>query len=137
MPAALGMIIVALAAIFIAVRLLLIGPVAAAEEVGPMTILRRSWDLTAGNWWRLFGFLLVYAVGALALIWAVTSVVGVVARLTIGQLNSGSVAALVFVLVAQILTAAIYSLLFVMQARIYTQLASGGEAQASVPSSGT
>jgi hypothetical protein len=85
----------------------------------------------------LFGFLLVYAVGALALIWAVTSVVGVVARLTIGQLNSGSVAALVFVLVAQILTAAIYSLLFVMQARIYTQLASGGEAQASVPSSGT
>jgi hypothetical protein len=137
MPAALGMIIVALAAIFIAVRLLLIGPVAAGEEVGPVTILRRSWDLTAGNWWRLFGFLLVYAVGALALIWAVTSVVGVVARLTIGQLNSGSVAALVFVLVAQILTAAIYSLLFVMQARIYTQLASGGEAQASVPSSGT
>jgi hypothetical protein len=102
-----------------------------------VTILRRSWELTTRNWWRLFGFLLIYAVGALALIWAVTSVVGVVARLTIGELSRGSVAGLVFVLVAQILTAAIYSVLFVMQARIYAQLVRGGEAQASVPSSGT
>lgn len=134
---ALGMIAIALLGVFVAVKLILIGPVATAEEVGPVTILRRSWELTAGNWWRLFGFLLIYAVGALALIWAVTSVVGVVARLTIGELSRGSVAGLVFVLVAQILTAAIYSVLFVMQARIYAQLVRGGEAQASVPSSGT
>ena len=137
MAAALGIVAIAIFGIFIAVRLLLIGPVAAAEEIGPVRILRRSWDLTAGNWWRLFGFLLIYGIGAIALILAVTRVVGIVARLTIGELTPGSVAGLLFVLIAQILTAAIYAVLFVMQARIYTQLARGGEAQASVPSSGT
>jgi hypothetical protein len=137
MAAALGIIAIAIFALFMVVRLVLIGPVAAAERSGPVMILRRSWDLTAGNWWRLFGFLLVYAVGAIALIWAVASVVGVVARLTIGDLGPGSVGGLVFVLVAQILTAAVYAVLFVMQARIYVQLARNGDAQAGTPSSGT
>jgi len=137
MAAALGIIAIAIFALFLVVRLVLIGPVAAAEQRGPVMILRRSWDLTAGNWWRLFGFLLVYAVGAIVLIWAVASVVGVAARLTIGNLSPGSVGGLVFILIAQILTAAVYAVLFVMQARIYVQLARDDGAQAGVPSSGT
>jgi hypothetical protein len=137
LAASLGLLAVGILGFFLAVRLLLVGPVASAEHVGPPTILRRSWNLTAGNWWRLFGFLVVFAIGALILIWAVTSVVGVVARLTIGDISRGSVAGLLVVLIVQCVSAAVYSVLFVMEARIYTQLAGGGEAQPSVPSSGT
>ena len=134
--ASLGMLAIGLIGIFLAVRLLLLGAVASSEPGGPPTILRRSWQLTAGNWWRLFGFLLMFAIGAIALIWATTSVVGLVARLTIGEITRGSVAGLVVILIAQCVTAAVYAVLFVIQARIYVQLAGRGEAQVSVPRSG-
>lgn len=34
-------------------------PVMLAEGVGPIRALDRSWTLTRGNWWRLFGILLL------------------------------------------------------------------------------
>jgi hypothetical protein len=115
------------AAMFLAIRLLLIGPVASAEEGGSLRVIRRSWELTEGNWWRLFGFVLFFAIGAMVLIMAVSSGLGLAARLAIGQVTPLSVTGLILVLVAQLLTAAIYVVLFVMQARIYAQLAGGRE----------
>ena len=136
LAASLAMLAVAILGIFLAVRLLLLSAVASAEHVGPLTILRRSWELTAGNWWRLFGFVVAFLIGGIALIWATTAVVGLVARLTIGEISRGSVAGLIVILIVQTVTAAVYALMFVMQARIYVQLAGGGESQASVPRSG-
>ena len=137
LAASLALLVIGFAGIFLAVRLVLVGAVASAEPGGPPRILKRSWELTAGNWWRLFGFLLVFAIGAIVSIWAVTAVVGLVARLTIGEISRGSVAGLLVILIAQCVTAAVYAVLFVMQARIYAQLAGRDEFQAGVPSSGT
>jgi len=125
--AGLALLAVMIVAMFLAIRLFLIGPVATAEEGGPLRIIQRSWSLTQGNWWRLFAFVLLFAAAAMVLITAVSSGLGLVARLTIGQVARLSVAGLVLVLIAQLLTAAVYVVLFVMQARIYAQLASDGD----------
>jgi hypothetical protein len=125
--AGIGLLALMVVAMFLAIRLLLIGPVASAEHGNPLTIIRRSWDLTAGNWWRLFGFVLIFAVGAIVLIMAVSSGLGLLARLTIGQVTPLSIAGLLMALIAQVLTAAVYVVLFVMQARIYLQLAGNRE----------
>ena len=124
-PSAAGIGLLALMAVamFLAIRLLLIGPVASAERGGSFTIIRRSWELTGGNWWRLFGFVLIFAIGAIVMIVAVSSGFGLLARLTIGQVSPLSIVGVLMALVAQVLTAAIYVVLFVMQARIYLQLA--------------
>lgn len=130
--AGVGLLALMALAMFLAIRLLLIGPVASAEQGGSLRIIRRSWDLTEGNWWRLFGFVLIFAIGAMVLILAVSNGLGLVARLTIGRVTPLSVGGLVLVLVAQVLTAAIYVVLFVMQARIYSQLAANREGTGGV-----
>jgi hypothetical protein len=58
---------------------------------------------------------------------AVSSGLGLLARLTIGQVTPLSIAGLLMALIAQVLTSAVYVVLFVMQARIYLQLAGNRE----------
>lgn len=48
-----------IATIFFGVRLALAPFVAATEPAGPVRALRRSWQLTRGNWWRMFFVLLI------------------------------------------------------------------------------
>jgi hypothetical protein len=134
--AALGFLITSCVALFLAVRLILSSPVASSEAVGPVAILARSWAATRGNWWRLFGFMLLYGIGTLALIVAVQSVFGIIARLLLGGLGPWTVGGLLVALVGQLISAAASSVFFVMLARIYVQLA-GRESPAGVPSSGT
>jgi len=139
-PASPGAVAVALAYLavvtFLVVRLILSSPVASAEQRGPISILMRSWNLTSGNWWRLFGFVLAILIGAVILLIAVGSAVGVVIGLLFGSIQPMSGAALVLALVQSIVSAAITTLFAVMLARIYLQLSGAGEAQAGVPSSG-
>jgi hypothetical protein len=123
--------------LFLVIRLLLMGPVAAAEHSNSFAIMRRSWELTAGNWWRLFGFVAMFVLGALALVWSVSAVIGLISRLWLGPIQSDSISGLVIMLIIQAVSAALYCVLFVMQARIYVQLTQHGEAQPGVPSSGT
>jgi hypothetical protein len=113
--------------IFFAVRLILSAPVASAESTGPIAILRRSWALTSGHWWALFGFLALFVVGAIIVLIAVGSAVGVVVRLTLGAMEPMSAAALVFALVEALVSAAISGLFALMLARIYAQLAGDAE----------
>lgn len=131
---AVGLLLVICAGFFIFIRMFLIAPVASAETGGSIAILRRSWDLTAGNWWRLFGFFVVFAVGSLILVWAVGSVVGVISHLAFGALTPMSIGGLIVIIILQIVTAGVYVILFVMQARLYTQRLA--EAQARVPTTG-
>lgn len=121
--------------IFFGVRLLMSSPVASAEDVGPVAILQRSWRLTADHWWPLFGFLLIFLIGAIVLLMAVGSAVGSVIVLLMGPVQPMSAAALVIALIQSLFSAAVTTLFAVMLARIYLQLTGGG-AQASVPSSG-
>jgi hypothetical protein len=113
--------------VFFAVRLILSAPVASAENTGPIAILRRSWTLTSGHWWSLFGFLLLFVVGAIVVLIAVGSAVGVAVRLTLGPLDPMSAPALVFALVEALVSAAVSALFALMLARIYVQLAGDAE----------
>lgn len=133
--AGIGLIVVCCAAIFLAVRLLPSSAVASAEHSSPIAILRRSWELTAGNWWRLFAFMLLVLIGAFVLFAAVGSVVGLVARMVFGDLGPLSLGGLLVAIVSQLLSALISVIFFVMIARIYAQLAGRGEV--TVPKSGT
>jgi hypothetical protein len=122
---------------FFGVRLILAGPVASAERLGPIGVLRRSWALTAGNGWPLFGFLLIFIVGAIIVLFAIASALGAVIGLLTGHIQPMSAAALVLALLQSLVSAGITTVFAVMLARIYLQLSGGGEAQVGVPSSGT
>lgn len=45
--------------IYLAVKLSLTFPAVVVERVGPGTGIRRSFNLTRGNWWRIFGVIVV------------------------------------------------------------------------------
>ncbi|WP_045729758.1 glycerophosphoryl diester phosphodiesterase membrane domain-containing protein [Pseudarthrobacter chlorophenolicus] len=44
---------------WIAIKVMVAPAAVVIEEVGPIAALRRSWQLTRGNWWRIFGMTLV------------------------------------------------------------------------------
>jgi hypothetical protein len=132
--AALVLLVLLPVLIFFAIRMLMSSSVASAETVGPVGILRRSWELTRGHWWRLFAFFLIFLTGALVGLAAAGMMVNILAKLIFGSVDPITVGALLVALVTQIISAAISVLLMVMLARIYAQLAGG---EAGVPSSGT
>jgi hypothetical protein len=123
--------------LFVGIRMLMAGPVASAEAVGPIAILKRSWALTDGHFWRLLGFVAIFFVAALVVLLAVGAAVGVVAGLAAGPIKPMSASALVVALVQALLNAAVTTVFAVMLARLYVQSTGGSEAQASVPKSGT
>jgi hypothetical protein len=120
---------------FVGVRMLMAAPAASAEPIGPIATIRRSWELTAGHWWQLFGFLVMFFIGAIVLLLATRSAVVLFATIVIGPVQPMSASALVVALVQSLASAAVSTLFAVMLARIYVQLAGG--AQARVPKSGT
>ena len=134
--AAIALLVLTAVGIFLAVRLMLSSPVASAEEIGPLSILRRSWRLSRGNWWRLLVFLLLFAIGALCLLWAIDSVAAIFVHMVAEDAGPRSLEELIAI-VSQLVSAALSVVFFVMLARIYAQLSETGQAQASVPSSGT
>lgn len=48
--------------IWAGVRLVLCQPIVVLEVAGPMTAMRRSWQLVKGRWWRTFGIFLLAAI---------------------------------------------------------------------------
>jgi hypothetical protein len=108
---------------FVFVRLLMASPVASAERIGPIAIILRSWELSSGQWWRLFGFILVFLIGAAVIQLAIGATVGSVVVILLGPLKPLSASALLVSLVSAFVGAAITVLLMTMLARIYVQLA--------------
>ena len=133
---ALALIALTLFGAFLAVRLVLSSAVASAEAGGPLVILRRSWDLSRGNWWRLLVFVLLFWIGALCLVWAIGSVMGVLVRMMFADIGPLSVGGLLISIVSQLLSSALSIVFFVMLARLYVQRTGADAAQASVPKSG-
>ena len=122
--------------IFIAIRMLMSSPVASEEDAGPIQILRRSWELTRGHWWRLFGFIVMFVIGALILIAAVNWAVTAFAVILFGAIAPMSLSALLVGLFDSIVNGGVTVFLAVMLARIYLQLTGRTAAGASVPKSG-
>ncbi|MEO5773364.1 MAG: glycerophosphoryl diester phosphodiesterase membrane domain-containing protein [Sphingomicrobium sp.] len=117
------------------VRMIMTAPVAANEGVGPVELIRRSWELTRGNWLRLFGFFLLFILAVGVLMAAVGAVVGSLAGLAFGELERMSIGAFIVSVVMQLVGAAVSVTFSVMLARIYLQLSGTGHARTSVPSS--
>lgn len=65
------------ATIFFGVRLALAPFISATEPIGPVRALRRSWQLTRGNWWRMFFVLLIIVVMIAIAIALVTGIAAV------------------------------------------------------------
>jgi hypothetical protein len=55
----LGFLALIIPGIWIAVKLSMVFPAVVFERTGPFASIGRSWSLTRGNWWRVFGTLLV------------------------------------------------------------------------------
>ena len=127
----------ALASLAFSVKFMMVVPVAAAESAGPLDIIKRSWRMTSGNYWRLLGFLLLLLVAAIFLLAAAQFVGGIVAQLIAGKIAPFSLGALILALLLALASASATTLFAVMLARIYLQLTGAAAAQASVPSSGT
>lgn len=49
----------AVLSMFLSIRLLLVPPVIAIEKLGPIAAIRRSWELTTGQFWRFLGIFLL------------------------------------------------------------------------------
>lgn len=118
------------------VKMLMTSPVATAEPVGPIAILKRSWRLTSGHFWSLFGFMILFAIAALIAVTAVGLLARVLVVLALGPIEPLSLGALIVALVAALVSAAATAIFLVMLARIYLQL-TDHDAEAGVPSSGT
>lgn len=108
---------------FVAIRMSMTSSVASVEHAGPLEILRRSWRLTQGHWWRLFGFFLIYLLVMLIVAAAVGAIVGILSSLVFGRVEPLSVGALVVASLTQAASAVVTIGFLVMLARIYAQLA--------------
>ena len=112
------------------IRLMLMTAAGVAEEIGPVAIVKRSWALTRGNFWRLLAMALLFGIVALIAIKATQWVSGSVLIVALGKPEPWTVSALLIALVAAI-TQTIASVLFaIMLARIYVQRA-GAETKGS------
>ncbi len=136
-PLALAFLLLVVLLVYLGVRLITVTAVAGAENGGPVGILKRSWALTRGRWWRLFGFLVLFVIAAVAVMLAAEALVGVIVQVLFGTPEPMSVGALVVALVRRLATAAVTVVFLVMLARIYVQLSGPEPVEASVPSSGT
>ena len=136
---AFAFLLVILIGLFLAFRLLLSSPVASAENEGPVGILKRSWALGRGNWWRLFAFACLFAITLFVLLGAISAVLGSAVAATSGGFKPWSLGTLLLSVISQVISAAVSVVFFVMLARMYRQVAggAGAEAAASTPKSGT
>jgi len=118
--------------VFVAIRLALMVPVAAAEQTGPIEIIRRSWALTAGNFWRLFGFIVLLAIVYIVVVAVVGAIGGILIALVAGLPRPGSIGSLALALLMGILQAVWLMFLVTTLARVYVQLSGGGVSTAEV-----
>jgi len=135
-PAGFLLLILLLAALGYAIFQLTI-PVAAAETGGSIHLLTRSWRLSRGNYWRLLAFVLLLFACLIVVLIAGQYGLGAMIAVALGPPEALSLSALVISLVVALIQALFMVIFAVMLARIYVQLAGAGEAQPSVPSSGT
>ena len=120
---------------FFGVRLMMGTPVASAEQAGPVEIIKRSWVLTRGVWWKLFVFLLMLLIAAIIVLMAVGLVVGSVVAIALGPIEAMTPSALAVGALQGLFNAAFTAVFAVMLARIYVQLS--GRDTVEAPKIGT
>ncbi|QGN55955.1 glycerophosphoryl diester phosphodiesterase membrane domain-containing protein [Novosphingobium sp. Gsoil 351] len=80
--AAVVVLVLTAAMLFLVFRLILVAPVIAVEGVrNPLTAMIRSWRLTQGNFWRIFSFLLLILILFAVIVGIVMVIVGLILAL--------------------------------------------------------
>lgn len=120
---ALVLIIAFILSIAIWIRLMLMTPIATTENPGPIGIIRRSWALTAGHFWKLLGLMILLIIVALVVMIAISAVFGIFLFLVAGAPEPGSVSFIVMAIVSALLQGVLSAVLVTLIARIYVQLA--------------
>ncbi len=116
-------LLIVLAAIFLGVRMFQASAVAASEKVGPIALIKRSWGLTRGAFWRLLALFLLLMLIGLILNAAVTTVVGSIATLAAGEPRPFNTSALLIALATGLVGAMVSTVSAMMVGRVYAQLA--------------
>lgn len=109
--------------VFLWTRLLLANPIGAVEPGGPVTILKRSWALTAGRFWQLLGFLILLMIVAIVASGAIAAVGGSLIALTLGPPRPDTLSFYLVLILSTLVQTVLASVFGVMVARIYAQLA--------------
>ncbi len=133
--AALVILLVIVLVLALAVRFILTMPIASAERIGPVAIVKRSWNLSKGHYGRLLGLMVLLLVAALLLVLTATAIGGVLARILSPDLEPFSLGALILALFGGIAQGAFTILSSLMIARVYVQLAGTSDVEVSVPAS--
>ena len=108
----------------------IMAPIASEERAGPVQILRRSWDLTKGNYARLLGLMLLMVLLALVLLLPAGIVGGLLGKLISKDLEPFSLGAFVTASVGSVAQAVFSVVVAALLARVYAQL---NAVHASVP----
>ncbi len=111
--------------VFVWVRLMLMTPVGVAEEGGPGAILKRSWALTQGHFWRLLGFAIIFMIIFTVVSLAVLFVGGSIVMLIAGNPQESGLARVLIGLLGGLMNAALLLYFTAMLSRIYVQLRGG------------
>jgi hypothetical protein len=110
--------------LYFSIRLLPLLAVVASEDVGPIVALKRSFAITAGHFWRLFGFLLLLMLAFAIVAMTVGAVVGAGVTLALGEPAPWSLPLLLIALAGGLIQAGFVMVYVAMLARIYAQLTS-------------
>lgn len=114
--------------IYFSIRLLPLLAVVAVEQVGPLASLKRSFALTSGYFWRLFGFLIMLMLGFAIVALAVGAVIGMIVNLSLGEPEPWSLGLLLIALAGGLVQAGFVMVYVGMLARIYAQLSASTHA---------
>ncbi len=121
----------AVAVIYIGIRMVLIAPVVAVDHVrNPIEALRRSWDLTRSNAGRILVFFVLLGVTAIVVFLVIMAIIGVVLAMTAG----GDAAKLVAAVVSSLLTGVMTLYFVAVMASIHRQLSGPSAAPVSAAS---
>lgn len=106
-------------AIFAGVRLILLAPVIAVEGIrNPVAALVRAWQLTAANFWRILGFILLVAILFIIVMAIVMLIVGII----LGIASSGETQRVLAAVVSSALGSAASVYFIAITAAIHRQL---------------
>lgn len=130
------LLLVLIVFLVIAVRMLFVTPAAAETQLGPIGLVKRSWNYSRGHGLKLLGLLLLVLLAAAVLLFGLGSAIGAVLLLLLGDPEPFSLSALFLALVQQILSALVVVGLSLLIARCYAQLSARSEAAVSVPDAG-
>ena len=124
MPAFLwGVLLFTILMIVLGVRMFPISAITVSEPAGPIALLKRSWRLTRGTFWRLLALVILLGLVAVVLDWAATAVVGSIAALVAGEPKPFNTSALLVALATGFVGALVSSVSAAMAGRVYAQLA--------------